>query len=441
MEARPASVATPLLDGGGATTVVLEAAPSNPDEPESAPVAADQGAGAAAVTEAAAEPAPVVATPAPAYPTRVGPFLLDQTPSAVVGGLRFEATGAPETAVAGRAVTVTLSPLAETSAATAVAALAATLPSRRHPALLPVLGAGVENGWTYVVQPPARTRTLADRLASEGGLPPPLVEAAVVELAGALSTLHEAGLIHGDVRPTNILVDADQRNVLAGVVLGASAAGAIPDGADPYVAPERRHGPPTPATDQFALAATVATMLAGTPPRLSAAGEMVPLDLGMPAPVVDALQRGLVGEPERRFPTVDAFVAAFRQAIDTGADALVAGVYEAIARRDQVMATLLLDGVRRLRPNHPQLAIITAQMRGDPSLLHGASLPIGLAGAMPSFDASPPIFPSGFEMPMPAPVTSTSRGANPWITFGVAVALCTILLVAGVLLVFMFAGQ
>jgi hypothetical protein len=157
----------------------------------------------------------------------------------------------------------------------------------------------------------------------------------------------------------------------------------------------------------------------------------------VPTPVVDVLARGLAGDAGRRYPTVEAFAAAFRQAMDAGADALVAGVYDAFAVRDQVMAKLLIDGALRLRPNHPQAALVRDQLQSGPT-----SLAYGLAPGVPApLDGPVAALPMGFDMPLPPPVPSTSSRSNPWMTFGIAVALGTILLIVAVVLVFIFAGQ
>ncbi|GAA1429772.1 hypothetical protein GCM10009616_12640 [Microlunatus lacustris] len=100
-----------------------------------------------------------------------------------------------------------------------------------------------------------------------------------VRIADALAATHARGVLHRDVKPANILVDAYDRVGLADFGLaalpgpeappGETTGGGATEGVTPaYSAPEvlRQH-PPTPAGDVYSLAATLYALLSGRPPR------------------------------------------------------------------------------------------------------------------------------------------------------------------------------
>lgn len=91
------------------------------------------------------------------------------------------------------------------------------------------------------------------------------VVAFAAQVADGLHALHRAGLVHGDVKPGNVLVAADQTPRL--VDLGSASADALTAATPGYAPPERLRGlPPTPATDLWGLGACLYTWLTRTPP-------------------------------------------------------------------------------------------------------------------------------------------------------------------------------
>jgi tRNA A-37 threonylcarbamoyl transferase component Bud32 len=108
------------------------------------------------------------------------------------------------------------------------------------------------------------SRSLAAVLAQRGPLAPTEVARIGAQIADALSAVHEAGIVHGDVKPGNVLLTDD--GVAKLTDFGVSRAswdssatgGGLVAGTPGYFAPEvARGGDPTPASDVFSLGATL----------------------------------------------------------------------------------------------------------------------------------------------------------------------------------------
>jgi serine/threonine protein kinase len=82
-----------------------------------------------------------------------------------------------------------------------------------HPQLVRVLDAGVDRDRPFLVLELVRGSTLADALAEP--LPPARVAQLGVDVASALEHVHSAGVVHRDVKPGNVLIDADGSAMLA----------------------------------------------------------------------------------------------------------------------------------------------------------------------------------------------------------------------------------
>jgi serine/threonine protein kinase len=196
-----------------------------------------------------------------------------------------------------------------------------------HPHLVPLLDAGQDGELAWLATRYVDGRSLADRLAADGPLAVPAACTVVAEVADGLQALHERGLVHRDVKPANILLDAAGRAALAdfglakGAVYSALTRPGQVLGTLAYMAPELIRGEPaTPASDVYALACVAFEALTGAPPF---AGRGV-LALGLahlqdeppdaaagrpqvPGGVGWTIRQALGKEPARRPPTAVAF--------------------------------------------------------------------------------------------------------------------------------------
>lgn len=143
----------------------------------------------------------------------------------------------------------------------------------RHPHIVPVLDAGEEAGIPYLVQRLMPGGSLAARLGEHGplGLEPALK--LCLEVAAGLDALHEADLVHRDVKPGNILFDDQGSAYITDFGLAKdSRATALTRpgqalGSLDYMAPEQiTAGTVYASTDVYALGCLMYECLAGAPP-------------------------------------------------------------------------------------------------------------------------------------------------------------------------------
>lgn len=127
------------------------------------------------------------------------------------------------------------------------------------------------------------------------------------QLASVLVWLHGQGVVHGQVKPRNVvLVSGHERPVLKLLDLCWSRAGIVGPRDAASTAPEILAGePPTPATDQWALARLLRQLIAGP-----GGGEDDEALAAVPGPLLDLLRRALARDPRDRFPSTPLFASA-----------------------------------------------------------------------------------------------------------------------------------
>lgn len=202
-----------------------------------------------------------------------------------------------------------------------------------HPNILPLHDSGEADGLLYYVMPFVEGESLQQRLAREKQLP---VEDAVQiarEVAEALAYAHERGVIHRDVKPGNILLEAGHA-VLAdfGVAQAVTKSEEEPLtrtgmslGTPSYTSPEQAIGDRAldGRSDQYALGCVLYEMLTGQPPFTGSQVESVirqhltsspppvtQVRTTVPTRVAGALTRALAKSPADRYRTTADFAAA-----------------------------------------------------------------------------------------------------------------------------------
>jgi ATP/maltotriose-dependent transcriptional regulator MalT len=204
-----------------------------------------------------------------------------------------------------------------------------------HPNIVPVLHSGLTfTGRPYIVMPYHSRSTLDAWIKGHGPLAAREALTTGVRLAGALETAHRAGVLHRDVKPSNVLLTSYGEPQLsdfgiARIAGSRETAANIIVGSPPYVAPELFEGrAPSVAGDVYSLAATIFTLLNGDPPfpfrqgenpiafvRRVLAGPIPDLRAkGIPDLICSALELGLNTDPARRPGSAEAFGETLRAA-------------------------------------------------------------------------------------------------------------------------------
>lgn len=198
---------------------------------------------------------------------------------------------------------------------------AALLAAFRHPNVVALRGVlGAADGLVLVLDL-AEGGSFAGLLAVRGRLPAAEVGELCAPLARALAAAHAEGLVHGDVAPGNLLLDARGRPLIAdlGTARLAGDVAALSAGTPGYLDPAVLRGAtPTAASDVYGLAAVALHLLTGA--RLRQERDDVEGALasaGLPDGVAGALATCLDAEPARR-PTAEALAAVFDAAATEG---------------------------------------------------------------------------------------------------------------------------
>ncbi|HEY5921036.1 MAG TPA: protein kinase [Kofleriaceae bacterium] len=181
-----------------------------------------------------------------------------------------------------------------------------------HPNIVPLFDLGADHIAMRYIEGP----TLARRLATP--MDPSAALDIALQIAAALAHAHSRGVVHRDVKPSNILLDAIGNAYLADFGLAAlledrdtaEERGGTPQ----YMAPEQGRGDPAgPAADQYALGCVLAEMLAGgrVPADPDAVAAALPDTL--PHGLVTAIRKAIDHDPVRRWPTIEHFATALRE--------------------------------------------------------------------------------------------------------------------------------
>ena len=222
-----------------------------------------------------------------------------------------------------------------------------------HPNILPIYSYGEQDGLPYIIMPYMRGGTLREYVASHGSLSLTEAQWYLGQLASALDYAHEHGCVHCDVKPANILLDAEGNLLLSdfgiarmmqpaadanqpnqpnqptqppqALVKSAAMLMGTPD----YISPEQALGQPLDGrSDVYSLGITLFFLLAGRLPfqadstiaiALLHVHELPPalsLLRGDISPEADhVIQKALAKRPEARYQTAGEFSAAFTKAL------------------------------------------------------------------------------------------------------------------------------
>ncbi len=167
-----------------------------------------------------------------------------------------------------------------------------------HPHVLAPLGWAAEDDVALLAMELVLGGSMRDLLATRGPLPDGMLAPLLGQLLDALAAVHTNGLVHGDVKPSNLLLRAGVRPHLLLADFGVAARAGVsngPAGTPAFLAPERLAGAlPHPSQDVYAAGLVARRSLAGSSPLLT---------------LCDSMTRP---EPDRR-PTADAALRRLRE--------------------------------------------------------------------------------------------------------------------------------
>ncbi|MCW2522930.1 MAG: protein kinase [Frankiales bacterium] len=142
-----------------------------------------------------------------------------------------------------------------------------------HPGVVSVYDLALSEGQLWIVMEALSGPTLADAIRQEGRLDPARVADIARQLLAALHAVHRAGIVHRDVKPSNVQLSESSRVVLIDFGLASHGDTAAPIkagqvvGSPPFMAPESIHdGRFGPASDMFSLGATLYAAVEGRQP-------------------------------------------------------------------------------------------------------------------------------------------------------------------------------
>jgi serine/threonine-protein kinase len=218
------------------------------------------------------------------------------------------------------------------------------------PHVVPIHRFGEIDGRLYLDMRLVAGTDLGAWLADHGPLPPDVTIAVIGQVASALDAAHAAGLVHRDVKPSNVLLAGvdprhpiDPNSVFAylfdfGIArardgspgsneAALTRAGTMP-GSLAYVAPERYSGVEgDPRADVYALACVLFQSLTGRPPYEGDLPALMRAHLhappprpsaerpGVPPALDEIVARGMAKDPNTRYQTAGALAAAARAAV------------------------------------------------------------------------------------------------------------------------------
>jgi predicted ATPase len=162
----------------------------------------------------------------------------------------------------------------------------------------------------------------------------------LAQVADALDHLHDhrPPVVHGDVKPTNILLTPEGKAVLVDFGIARSGTDTVRTGSGTaeFMAPELASGhTPTPAADVFSLAATAYFLLTGRPPAPGDRPDWTAIAGDRGGDVETALRRGLATDPYRRPASAGELVQALRGR-STAPNNLPASLTSFVGRRAEV---------------------------------------------------------------------------------------------------------
>lgn len=306
-----------------------------------------------------------------------------------------------------------------------------------HPNVVGVFDQGEDDGTVFLAMEYVEGRTLRQVLRDRGPLPPAAALEMIQPVLAALGAAHEAGIVHRDVKPENVLVGTNGRIKVADFGLAralsepSTATRGLLLGTVNYISPEQALGEPaTPRSDVYSAGIVLYEMLTGSPPHTGPTDFVVVrshIDNDVPPPsaadpsippIVDELVAlATARDPQRRF----ADGSQFAEAVSVAHDA-VGPVIDGLETREaagvSIAEAMSIPGVEHGRGGRWETTVMPAQAP--------ASLPA--RRDLPA--RAEPVLPVRRERRSDVPVRRAARRRRQWV--GPVLLVAGLVLAAGV---------
>jgi Tol biopolymer transport system component/predicted Ser/Thr protein kinase len=245
-----------------------------------------------------------------------------------------------------------------------------------HPHILPVHDYGEVDGYTYIVMPFVESGTLADLLEGDP-LPLAQIRRIIAQIGDALDYAHSQGVIHRDVKPSNILVDQRGNCLLTDFGIAKMVEGSIHFtrtggivGTPAYMSPEQIQGEGLDGrSDVYSLGIVLYEMATGRPPYRAETPPAIfvkhlhdplpppsTLNSALPESIEQVILKALAKKREDRYATAGDMVQALQSAMpDT--------LHTEVAAEDETGAVITSETV----VEEPELEAVETELLVTPT--------------------------------------------------------------------------
>ncbi|ACL23067.1 serine/threonine-protein kinase [Chloroflexus aggregans] len=276
---------------------------------------------------------------------------------------------------------------------------ARTAANLRHPNIVTVYDIGEEQGLHYIAMEYVDGLPLHTILERYGALGLGYAIAILEPVANALDYAHQAGAVHRDVKPHNILIDRNGRVVLTDFGIAQTPEAdeqrltrtGVFMGTPEYISPEQAEARRVDGrSDLYSLAVVAYEIIAGRVPFSGATPQLIVAHAQLPPPPISSivpdlptdldlvLTRALAKRPERRFQTGNAFVTALRDiaehnGIKPATPSELAALVVPPQAQPTVPASPMQLASRDGTPSPPRVPVSAGVVRNRPATPDGAA--------------------------------------------------------------------